>query len=347
MSNHHSQAVDMAEIMRDRTEDPQIRILATDIALTQQAQIGQLQAWLDMWKLPATSAEPAMSWMGHPTEGRMPGMATPEEINNLRDAPSKEADEQFLRLMIPHHQAAVMMAEDVQERSNQPQVVNFAQKTITAQQAEIEVMQDMLQSRGLAPVEGEVAMPASDEEGHHGQAGFLASVPKVAHDTGRLAPLPLAVFAAGWLVLETLRRRRVQKGKADPAPSPLQAWQAVAVGGLVASAVLHIGLAPSHFEEAISFGVFFSAASLAAAIIAAAILAWPSRPAYLAGVGISLALIVLWGLFRIVPPPGAEAVEEIDLVGLFTKATELVAATACTVLLLRARRVPMRTERDG
>jgi hypothetical protein len=50
--------------------------------------------------------------------------------------------------------------------------------------------------------------------------------------------------------------------------------------------------------------------------------------------------IALWALFRIVPPPGAEAVEAVDMVGLFTKATELVAVAACTVLWLRARRTP-------
>ena len=129
MSNHHSQAVEMAEIVRDRTQDPEIRILAADIALTQQGQIGEMQAWLDMWGLSQTSPEPAMSWMGHPTGGRMPGMASPQEINALRNAPSQQADTQFLRLMIPHHQAAVMMAEDVLERSNQPQVVDFAQRS--------------------------------------------------------------------------------------------------------------------------------------------------------------------------------------------------------------------------
>ncbi len=47
---------------------------------------------------------------------------------------------------------------------------------------------------------------------------------------------------------------------------------------------------------------------------------------------------MLWAVFRIVPPPGAETAEGIDLVGLFTKATELVALTACTLLWLRARR---------
>jgi hypothetical protein len=84
--------------------------------------------------------------------------------------------------------------------------------------------------------------------------------------------------------------------------------------------------------------VFFSIAGVAAAIVAAGILIWPSRPVYLAGVGISLALLVLWAAFLLVPPPGSEAAEAVDLVGLFTKSTELVAATACAVLWFRSRR---------
>ena len=74
MMVHHAQAVEMAEIVRNKTERNEIRILATDTALTQQAQIGQMQGWLGVWGLPITGTEPAMAWMGHPTQGRMPGM---------------------------------------------------------------------------------------------------------------------------------------------------------------------------------------------------------------------------------------------------------------------------------
>ena len=77
MMVHHAQAVEMAEIVRDKTKSSAIRTLAADIALTQQQQIGMMQGWLGLWGLPATTSEPAMKWMGHPTEGLMPGRATP------------------------------------------------------------------------------------------------------------------------------------------------------------------------------------------------------------------------------------------------------------------------------
>lgn len=154
MMVHHAQAVEMAEIVRDKTENEEIRILATDIALTQQAQIGIMQGWLQAWGLSVTSPEPAMGWMGHPTEGRMPGMATPQEINRLKNAPPEKADAMFLRLMIPHHEAAIPMAEAVLEETDRPEVEQLAQGIVASQKGEIKVMQDMLRDMGeAAPTE--------------------------------------------------------------------------------------------------------------------------------------------------------------------------------------------------
>ena len=150
MMVHHAQAVEMAEIVRDRTENPQIRILATDIALTQQAQIGQMQGWLQVWGLSPTGTEPAMSWMGEPTNGLMPGMATPEEIRQLRDASSEEADVRFLQLMIPHHHSALQMTEAFSVRGDRPEVESLAEAISASQQSEVQNMEKMLQDRGAS-----------------------------------------------------------------------------------------------------------------------------------------------------------------------------------------------------
>jgi uncharacterized protein (DUF305 family) len=144
MMVHHAQAVQMAEIVRHKTQSDAIRLLAADVALTQQAQIGMMQGWLQVWGLPPTSTKPAMSWMGHPTEGLMPGMATPEEIDGLYDAPPEEADRLFLRLMILHHQAAIPMAEAILERTDRPEVRQLAEAIGMSQRAEIQTMEGML-----------------------------------------------------------------------------------------------------------------------------------------------------------------------------------------------------------
>jgi uncharacterized protein (DUF305 family) len=110
-----------------------------------------MSGWLDVWGLPATGAEPPMAWMGHQVEGRMPGMASSEEIAHLKELSGVEADREFLRLMIRHHQGGVPMAEAILERSDDEVVRRLAQAIVDSQQAEVEVMRRMLASKEATP----------------------------------------------------------------------------------------------------------------------------------------------------------------------------------------------------
>jgi uncharacterized protein (DUF305 family) len=170
MRVHHAQAVEMAEIVRDKTESGEVRTLAADIALTQQAQIGMMLGWLDVWGLPASGTEPAMSWMGHPTEGPMPGMATPEEINRLKEAPPEEADEQFLGLMIRHHRAAIPMAGAILDRTDRPEVRQLAEAIAASQRQEIRTMKAM--SREQLANFARLRLEPVDNSGVSGTATF-------------------------------------------------------------------------------------------------------------------------------------------------------------------------------
>ena len=142
---HHGQAVQMAEIIRDKTKSDSMRLLAADISLTQQGQIGIMQGWLGVWGLPITGSEPAMAWMGHPTDGLMPGMATPDELDSLFKLPPDRADVLFLRLMISHHEAAIPMAKAILKRTDEPEVSQLATSIIESQRAEIENMKAMVE----------------------------------------------------------------------------------------------------------------------------------------------------------------------------------------------------------
>ena len=159
MAIHHAQAVAMAEIVRDRTTDPEIRLLASDIALTQQSQIGRFQGWLDAWGLPATGADDPMTWMGHPTSGRMPGMASPEDVASLETLAPDEMDVRFLQLMIPHHQAGVLMADAIMDMTDLPEVEALARGISESQAAEIEYMRELLTERGAVETEPAVTLP--------------------------------------------------------------------------------------------------------------------------------------------------------------------------------------------
>lgn len=148
MSVHHAQAVEMAELIRPRTEDDALRQLATDIVLTQQAQIGRISGWLDVWGLRATGTQPPMAWMGMAGQPMM-GMAPQAEVNALASDPLPVAEADFLRLMIRHHRGGVIMAAAILERTTRPEVVRLAESIVVGQTAEIEAMQGMLEARGL------------------------------------------------------------------------------------------------------------------------------------------------------------------------------------------------------
>lgn len=148
MSVHHAQAVEMAELLRQRTEDPNLRQLATDIVLTQQAQIGRISGWLDSWGLRQSGGRPSMAWMGMAGEP-MPGMARRAEISALATLPLAQAEERFLRLMIRHHRGGIAMASMILDMTSRPEVVRLAESIVAGQISEIEAMQGMLEARGL------------------------------------------------------------------------------------------------------------------------------------------------------------------------------------------------------
>ncbi|MDP9219122.1 MAG: DUF305 domain-containing protein [Actinomycetota bacterium] len=175
MTDHHAQAVDMATIIGGRTKSEDVRTLATDVALTQTNQMGQMQGWLRLWNLPLGRVGPPMTWMSasggmdmsHVTgattatmdpalmrplpDGRMPGLATNAQINQLRTLPVGQADVLFLQLLIAHHKAGVVMAQMAEALTRDPVVDRLAGNMVTGQQNEITQMTQMLKLRGAQP----------------------------------------------------------------------------------------------------------------------------------------------------------------------------------------------------
>ncbi|MCY7411833.1 MAG: DUF305 domain-containing protein [Salinibacterium sp.] len=194
MQEHHNQAVELSMIVRDRTDDPDTRLLAYDIATSQSQQSGQMFGWLAEWGLPQAPAEPSMTWMlrpplggdgvhggsahdepagGDPADGGeasetngltvpspgmampgmlspgmpMPGMATREQIVQLEALSGREAEAQFLELMIAHHRGGVEMAKAILERSDVNVVRDLASSILSAQQSETALMERMLTER--------------------------------------------------------------------------------------------------------------------------------------------------------------------------------------------------------
>ncbi len=159
MSVHHQQAVEMSYIVRDRTDDEEVRRLAYDIAQTQANQRGMLLGWLDLWGLPKVSADPPMTWMGMgdaPSAGEgslMPGMATDAEMKRLGTLNGKQAEIFYLQLMTEHHKGGVHMAGGCVERCAVGAEKRLARGMVESQESEIRLMADLLTERGAKPRE--------------------------------------------------------------------------------------------------------------------------------------------------------------------------------------------------
>lgn len=157
MAVHHQQAVEMSFIVRDRTQDEEVRRLAYDIANTQANQRGMLLGWLDLWKL--SKSEPdqlPMAWMGMGTEpgadgALMPGMATNTELDQLRKADGKQAEIRYLQLMTEHHKGGIHMAQGCAEKCATKVERDLAQGMVDSQRSEIDLMATMLTARGAKP----------------------------------------------------------------------------------------------------------------------------------------------------------------------------------------------------
>ena len=164
MQVHHAQAVDMSMILRENTDDEELRSIAYDIALTQQQQIGQMYAWLQSWGYPQDSGGVRMAWMGaagaagpaadgamagHDMQDMdagalMPGMATPEQMAQLAQSTGPAAEKLYLELMIAHHAAGADMAQVAADQVTTDVVRSLAAKMVAGQTAEIKTLQSLL-----------------------------------------------------------------------------------------------------------------------------------------------------------------------------------------------------------
>ncbi|MFD4219170.1 DUF305 domain-containing protein [Streptomyces griseus] len=179
MAVHHQQAVEMSFVVRDRTDDEDVRRLAYDIANTQANQRGMLLGWLDLWELPkvAPGGEPPMAWMegggrhahdGHHSDSDasgsgggngdgdgdgvlMAGMASRSELARLGRLDGEQAEVFFLQLMTDHHKGGVAMAEACASQCSVPAERRLAQGMVEGQRSELGLMRDMLAERGAAP----------------------------------------------------------------------------------------------------------------------------------------------------------------------------------------------------
>jgi len=143
MIAHHTQAVDMSVILLKRAKDPAVRLLAQDLALTQQAQVGQMSGWLMVWGRAPSGKEPPMAGMNRADMG----LASPAEVSALSRLSVGLAETRYLALMRQHHLGGVAMAKSALREVKRQEVRAFAERVVAAQTAEITTIDVMLKSR--------------------------------------------------------------------------------------------------------------------------------------------------------------------------------------------------------
>lgn len=140
MIPHHRQAVEMAELALERAGDEQVRLLAERIAAGQGPEIIALEAWLTQRGLPVP---PENAEHDH----SLPGMISPFQLDQLRDASGPEFDELFLTYMSQHHQGALDMAAAAVANGTDQLALEMAVDVDVTQSAEIVRMRELLDAR--------------------------------------------------------------------------------------------------------------------------------------------------------------------------------------------------------
>jgi len=145
MVPHHQQAVEMAELVEDRTDRPELIELAAAITSSQEQEITEMTGLLTDAGLEAPSGMEGMEGMDHSGDSgmggdSMRGMASEDQLADLEAASDEDFDLLFLELMTAHHEGAVEMSDQVLAADPQPSIATLAEQIRTAQTAEIEQM---------------------------------------------------------------------------------------------------------------------------------------------------------------------------------------------------------------
>lgn len=131
MTSHHEDAIQMAEMAKERAKNGQVKSLAGGIITVQNKEVTNMKNWYKQWyskDLPAMAAMPGM-------------MDDGMDMGKLSSA--KDFDLEFVSQMIPHHQKAVQMAKDILPKAKHAELKKMANDVITSQTMEIQEMEQL------------------------------------------------------------------------------------------------------------------------------------------------------------------------------------------------------------
>jgi uncharacterized protein (DUF305 family) len=151
MISHHEQALQMAAVQLASGSDPTVSSFAREILQFQSYEIGLMRQQLAEWGVdPFERPDTAMGWMGQsmPVE-EMPGLATEEQMQELRDSSGSETDALFLELMAAHHLGGVAMAQQAMNNAEESSVRELASTMARNQAIEVNEFREIADRLGL------------------------------------------------------------------------------------------------------------------------------------------------------------------------------------------------------
>jgi uncharacterized protein (DUF305 family) len=143
MIGHHQQAIEMTDLLKTRTRNPDMQKLALRIEVSQADEIKMMQRWLEV----RGQEIPSLHAMHMHGATLMPGMLTAEEMARLAAASGPEFDRLFLEGMIKHHGGALTMVQELfatRGAGQESEIFAFASDVDADQRMEIERMAGML-----------------------------------------------------------------------------------------------------------------------------------------------------------------------------------------------------------
>lgn len=145
MTPHHQGAVAMAQEALQKSKRPEIKKLSQAIINAQNKETAEMKQWRTAWY--SSMGETPMAW--HTQMGHSMSMSEEQKKSMMMSMDLGAADDQFdlrfLNAMIPHHEGAVVMANDALSKSTRPEIKKLAQEIIASQTAEIKQMQQWKQ----------------------------------------------------------------------------------------------------------------------------------------------------------------------------------------------------------
>ncbi|MPZ80046.1 MAG: DUF305 domain-containing protein [Actinophytocola sp.] len=141
---HHAQALEMTALVPDRAGRDDVKGIADRIADTQQPEIDMMNRWLERYDKPVVVPDEHGGHGGATEHSDMPGMASEEQLQVLRDTGGESFETLFLQLMVAHHQGALTMVEGIRKAGVNVRVQEIADDVAVTQTDEIHRMQGML-----------------------------------------------------------------------------------------------------------------------------------------------------------------------------------------------------------